>query len=69
MDFQPFALIEHESNAAKYPGIAGLKFESDCQEHWKADFLQSSFQCFLNPDCRERLGSGDVQCVTVRHGW
>jgi hypothetical protein len=30
---------------------------------------QSSFQYFLNFDDRKNLGSGDVQCVTVRHGW
>jgi len=30
---------------------------------------QSSSQYFLNFDDRKNLGSGDVQCVTVRHGW
>jgi hypothetical protein len=30
---------------------------------------QSAFQYFLNFDDRKRLGSGDVQYVTVRHGW
>ena len=28
-----------------------------------------AFQYFLNFDDRRNLGSGDVQCVTVRHGW
>jgi hypothetical protein len=30
---------------------------------------QSASQYFLDFDDRKRLGSGDVQRVTVRHGW
>jgi len=52
-----------------FSNTAGLCLSSVLEKHWKEDCLQSSFQCFLKFDCRKRLGSGDVQRVTVRHGW
>jgi len=52
-----------------FSNTAGSCLSSVSEKYWKEDCLQSSFQCFLNFDCRKRLGSGDVQCVTVRHGW
>jgi len=35
---------------------------------WKPR-LGRGFQVSSDPDCRRRLGSGDVQCIAVRHGW
>ena len=55
MDFQPFVFIH--TNYLRYV------------ERTEKLIKQSSFQYFLNFDDRKNLGSGDVQCVTVRHGW
>jgi hypothetical protein len=35
------------------------------EKHRKKDFAVS-FPVFSDPDCRKFLGSGDVQCITVR---
>ncbi|WP_143093312.1 hypothetical protein [Polaromonas sp. OV174] len=71
--FQPFVFQGVHRKASKLAGFA-MYPEHEKEVLYFVDALkkrlpQSFFQCFLNPDCRKRLGSGDVQCITVRHGW
>ena len=50
-------------------GFQPFVFIHTVQERIEKRIKQSAFQYFLNFDNRKNLGSGGVQCVTVRHGW
>jgi hypothetical protein len=50
-------------------GFQPFVFIPSVKERTEKLIKQSASQYFLNFDDRKNLGSGDVQCVTVRHGW
>jgi hypothetical protein len=61
--FQPFVL-------SRSPGETPRKrvFQPPWN-HRQADLQKIFLPVLPDPDCRKRLGSGNVQCVAVRHGW
>ncbi|MGV8806109.1 MAG: hypothetical protein ACWA6Y_14255 [Polaromonas sp.] len=65
--FQPFLFATQKAQSEK--AAATSAFEGWFFKILEKRLKESFFQCFLNPDCRKRLGSGDVQRVAVRHGW
>jgi len=61
--FQPFVLSKSIVKSTVYAGFQAL------WNHWQADLMKIFLPVLPDPDCRKRLGSGNVQCVAVRHGW